>query len=56
MRADSLMSGLSLICFTKSLGDLSGEAFLDFLRFRVQKADLFVYSGKLSTDYPDTGF
>jgi len=47
------MSGLLLICFTKSFRDLGGEVFLDLLRFQVQKLNLFVYSGECSTDYLD---
>jgi len=56
MRSESLMSGLSLICFTKSFRDLRGEAFLDLLRFQVQKLDLLVYSGEFPTDYLDPRF
>jgi len=53
VRGDSLMSGLSLICFTKSFRDLGGEVLLDLLRFQVQKLNLFVYLGEFSTDYLD---
>jgi len=53
VRGDRRMSGLSLICFTKSFSDLGGEAFLDLLRFPVQRLNLFVYSGEFSTDYLD---
>jgi len=35
VRGDSLVSGLSLICFTKSFHDLGGQALLDHLRFKV---------------------
>ena len=56
MRGDSLMSGLLLICFTKSFCDLGCEAFLDFLRLQVQQLYLFVYSGEFPTDYLDPGF
>ena len=56
MGGDSLMSGLSLISFTKSFRDFGGEAFLDLLRFQVQKMNLLVYSGEFSTDYLDPRF
>jgi len=53
---DSLVSGLSFMCFAKSLSDLSGEPLLDFLRLHVQKLNLLVDSGEFSTNYLDPAF
>ena len=56
MGGDSLVSGLLVICFAKSFGDLSPEALLDLPRLQVQKLNLLVDLGEFSTDYLDPGF
>jgi len=53
---DSLVSGLSFICFAKSLSDLSAEGLLDILGHQVQKLNLLVDSGEFSTHYLDPCF
>ena len=53
---DTLVSGLSFICFAKSLSDLIGETLFDLLRLQVEKLNLLVDSGEFSTNDLDTCF
>jgi len=51
LRCDSLVSGLSIICFSESFRHWCCEAFLDFLRFEVLELDLIVYWGEFPAYY-----